>query len=539
MKKIVSKPFNLLLLLIITTFIIRLIVAYTTGLGIGEAYYFRGAVDLQLSYFDQPPLFFWASGFFVKYFGLSTLTLRLPAVLFFCGTTFLVYLSAKKIYDRWAAFWAAFTLNLSFVFTFPVAVWYQPDAPLMFFWMLSMYCLINLFFTNAENRKKKNSNVYFWWILLGIAVGLATLSKYHSAFLIVGVALFIVLKKEFRHWLKHPGLYISALIAMAFLLPIIIWNQENNWVSLLFQGSRATSSEGFKLHPEWFLRNILGQAVWLAPWIWYPLVKELFKSFKQFKIQPKSAFIFSLSVLPIVFFTIITLWSNSQYHFHWQAPGYLVLFIPLGYTLSVKLKDPKKTKRTKRWLIISSAVVILIPTFFVLQMNTGFWQKNGPREIVQKFGGKYDPTMEGYDFEQIKKRFEKEGWLTQDRLFVGTTRWWQTGKIDWALKGEKDVVVFSNDPRNFAFFSKPAELIGYDAVVIRFSSKRPIIEIQPFFNTITRLEDIEISRRGGKEMTLEVYYCEEFKIPENYDGDFPVYRQLLGKHPFYDGVDSN
>ncbi len=46
--------------LIIVTFFIRLLIAaYTTGLGNGESYYFRGALHLEWSYsFDQPPCFF-------------------------------------------------------------------------------------------------------------------------------------------------------------------------------------------------------------------------------------------------------------------------------------------------------------------------------------------------------------------------------------------------------------------------------------------------------------------------------------------------
>ncbi len=533
MKMSSLKPTVLVWLLILVTFVLRIIVASTTGLGIGESYYFRGAVDLQLSYFDQPPLFFWISGLFVKFLGLNNFALRISAVLFFGGTTLLTFLSAKKLFNEWAAFWAALILNMSFVFTLPVAVWYQPDAPLMFFGMLSVYILINIFFYDSEKSgKRKKSIIYFWWILLGISVGLASLAKYHSIFIIAGGGLFIILNKENRHWLKHPGLYIAAVISIASLLPVIIWNSENHWISFLFQGSRASGSSGFRLHPEWFLRSVLGQALWLAPWIWYPTIKELFKSFKKFSSDSKYAFIFCLSVLPIAFFTIITLWSNSQYHFHWQALGYLILFMPLGFTVADKLENTSKAKKTKRWLRNSAIALIVITTFLTLQMNIGFWQTYGPREIVQKFGGTHDPTMEGFDFDQILDRFEQEGWLEQDSIFVGTTRWWQTGKVDWALKGKKDVVIFNNDPRNYAFFAEPEKMLGYDCVVVRFHSDKEPEELDLFFDKVSPREGIDIVRGGVVEMKLQVYYCENFKIPQNYQGDFPVYRQMNGKHPF-------
>jgi hypothetical protein len=536
MKRISNQPIHLLLLLIGTTFIIRLIIAYTTGLGIGEAYYFRGAVDLQLSYFDQPPFFFWVSGLFVKYFGLSNITLRLPAVVFFTGTTFFVYLSGKELFSEWAGFWAALTLNLSFVFTLPVAVWYQPDAALMFFWMVSIYSLIQLFFSKEKDNSggKNNKYVYGWWILLGVSTGLASLSKYHSVFLIAGTVIFIVVNKKYRTWIKHPGPYLALIITLLLLLPVILWNKENNWVSFLFQGNRATISGGFELHPEWFIRNIIGQAVWLAPWIWYPLVVELFKSARKFRITAEYSFFFSLAILPIAFFTVITLWSNSQYHFHWQAPGYLVLFLPLGYSITHKLADHSRARKAKRWLIGSSSVLVFLSTVLILQMNTGFLQKIGPREFVQKLRGGHDPTLEGYDFVQIHERFEKEGWYNQKNLFVGTTRWWQTGKVDWALKGKKNIVVFDNDPRNYAFFSEPDKYINYDCVLVRFKSDGSIDYIKPFFSGIQKLKGIDIVRCGIKELEMDVFYCHGFRIPERYSENFPVYRQIQGKHPFYD-----
>src|ERR1700712_4795291 len=98
MKKITQSNAALYtIFLIITTFVIRLFIAAYTGLGIGEAYYFRGALHLDLSYFDQPPLFFWLSGLSFKVFGLTNLGIRFPAVLLFSGTSWLLFWVTKKL----------------------------------------------------------------------------------------------------------------------------------------------------------------------------------------------------------------------------------------------------------------------------------------------------------------------------------------------------------------------------------------------------------------------------------------------------------
>ena len=96
----IHNAYKYTLILIIITLLIRLIIAWKTGLGIGEAYYFRGAKDIALSYFDQPPLFLWLSGLSIRLFCLSNFALRLPAVLLFAGTSWLLYIIGERMSDN-------------------------------------------------------------------------------------------------------------------------------------------------------------------------------------------------------------------------------------------------------------------------------------------------------------------------------------------------------------------------------------------------------------------------------------------------------
>jgi len=71
--------------------------------------------------------------------------------------------------------------------------------------------------------------------------------------------------------------------------------------------------------------------------------------------------------------------------------------------------------------------------------------------VVSFGGGKIDPTIQGVDYNDIMTRFEKEGWIQNKNVFAGSSRWWLAGKVDWALKGKKDIICFNRDPRNLAF----------------------------------------------------------------------------------------
>jgi 4-amino-4-deoxy-L-arabinose transferase-like glycosyltransferase len=312
-------------------------IASFTGLGIGESYYVRGAKYLQLSYFDQPPLFFWIGGLAIRLLGENTFALRLPTVLMFAGTTWFLYQIGKSLFGGWTGFFAALLMNTSFVFTVSVACWFQPDAPLMFFWLACTYCILQTVHPLENYNKvrilRKSYKSYFGWILTGVTLGLTSLSKYHAIFLAIGVFLFFLSHNEQRHWLWHPGPYIALLINFIFLLPVFIWNSQNDWISFVFQGTRSGSVGAFTLHFDWFFASLAGQAVWLLPWIWGPLVWQIPKLPTAGKA---ASFCFWTAICPILFFTVVALWRNPQGHFHWQAPGYMMLFIPLGSLIDKK-----------------------------------------------------------------------------------------------------------------------------------------------------------------------------------------------------------
>ena len=106
-------------------------------------------------------------------------------------------------------------------------------------------------------------------------------------------------------------------------------------------------------------------------------------------------------------------------------------------------------------------------------------------------------------------------------------------KIDWALKGEKDVICFSFDPRNTAFLSDPKTLLGKDAVIIAQENEASVdADVKPYFDSVKQLPDIEIIRHGRVELHLQVYYCTKFHQSAQQRNDMPLYRQLNGLPPF-------
>ena len=157
--------------LLIIGFLFRLLAGTWMGLGYSEAYHFSGAIRPALSYFDHPPLTFWLAWLGLTVWGqVEPLGLRLPFILLFSGTTWLTFVLGRRLFGPWPGFYAALLLNLSAVFTWSTAFFIQPDGPLMFFWLVCLWCLIKVLFDDPGRPN-------LWWAGVGLSLGAALLSK--------------------------------------------------------------------------------------------------------------------------------------------------------------------------------------------------------------------------------------------------------------------------------------------------------------------------------------------------------------------------
>ncbi|MCK4602774.1 MAG: glycosyltransferase family 39 protein, partial [Phycisphaerae bacterium] len=217
------------LLLIVASAAFRLFAAWGVGLGYGESYYFSCAMHPALSYFDQPPLASWLAYLSVQIAGrVGPLVLRLPFITLFAGTTWLMFVLTRRLFGARAGLFAALLLNLSAVFTVPVACFLQPDGLLMFFYLACVYCLTRIFFDPRSRR------AWLWWVAAGATLGLAMLSKYHAVFIIFGAAVFVITRRRQRCWLRHPGPYLAIAVAAAIFSPVLVWNSQHGWISFLW-----------------------------------------------------------------------------------------------------------------------------------------------------------------------------------------------------------------------------------------------------------------------------------------------------------------
>lgn len=504
-----TTPQYVAMLIVIISTLIRIILAGTIGLGVDESYVVSIARIFSLSYFDHPPLHFWIIWLTHQITGSENeVMLRLPFIGMFAVTSWLMYRLGARLFGEWAGVYAALLLNVSAVFSLSTGSWILPDGPLMLFMMSSTLVLVKIFFGPASASSRP------LWILAGLLTGLGMLAKYHAIFVAFGSFVFMLTTKEYRRMLFTAGPYLAAGTAIIVFLPVVIWNQEHSWISFLFQGGRSVARGFFPLK---MLGNIAGQAAWVLPWIWVPLVWVLCKgigagpgNMVRNSPQSKQWLLCCLAIGPIAMFTIATLWG-AQGLFHWQAPGYLFAIPLLGRAVAEWMERNGRLSRI--WLTASVTIFLLVVTLLGSHTATGWLRQVEPQWFEQG-----DPTTEALDWRDLPEYLADQGLLSSRAEFIVAPHWIDAGKIDYVLRGRLPVLCLSSEPHHFAFMYNIADFQGKDALII---GRKPIIDnalrmYQPYFTAIEPVGTLAIKRAGIPEFEVKVFYAKGFT------GSFPL-----------------
>lgn len=477
--------------------LLRLLLAASLGLAVDESYAVSVARDWSLSYFDHPPLSFWLAGAVARVAGSEyRLLVRLPFILLFAGTSWMMYRLGARLFGERAGFYAALLLNLAPVFSVTTGGWVLPDGPLVFFMLATVLCLerVLLHEETVEHPTR-------WWLAAGVFTGLAMLSKYHGVFLAAGTLLFLLTQADRRRWLLKPEPYLASAIAVAMFLPVLIWNERNDWVSFRFQGAR-----GVPHHPSLlpFLQTVGGQAGYLLPWIWVPLVWLLAKGLVDGARNPKRWFLCCLAVGPILFFTLPSLGGNPGLP-HWAAPGYLLLFPLLGAAVDRRLAEGSTA--TRRWLVGSAAGFLIILAVAATHAATGWMARLAPALFERG-----DPSWEVVDWSELRPALAERGVTGGAHRIVAATSWIAAGKIAHALGPDIPVVCLCDHPHHFHFLYPETQAIGRDVVLVeRVSARNDVAAAMARYSRAAEpLGVVTIHRHGNPEFQLGLYLAREY-----------------------------
>jgi hypothetical protein len=494
--KWLSRPDHAALATIATFTVLRLLLAGAVGLGVDGAYTVSVAHDLELSYYDHPPLQYWIAHLFLPLFGDGRAA-RVPFIALFAGSCWLLFRLTRRLFDAQAGLLAVVALNCSGYFTLGSGFLVLPDGPLQLALLAAALSLANGLYPEGERTPSQ----LVTWLKTGFWVGVAGLCKFHALLFAAGVLWFLLSVPRQRARLRHPAPWLGALLALAVASPVIVWNMRHDWISVGYQAGRAALTG---VHPAYLLANLAGQALWIFPWIFLPLLIAAWGALRAGAPAERSWYCVCLALPTIVVFTLVPLWGRVGLP-HWQMPGWLMLYPVLGEWAFRSIAP----LRRRRFGLASAGALLLMIVLFVAEAATGYGRVLAPRIFARG-----DPTLEVFEWSQLPPELEARG-LLRPGTFVITTNWIYAGKIDQALHDAVPVVVFGGNQKQFGLRHDPHSLLGRDAIVVGpVDSLHGVGDaLRPHFESIEELAPFALGRSGMSEIPLRLLLARDLKTP--------------------------
>lgn len=456
-----------------------------------EAYYWKYAKNLALSYFDHPPMAAYIIAFFTWIGGDNIFFVRIGSIILSTGLLILLYSITQRLFQdqKWAIL-TILAINCTVIFSIG-AVIITPDVPFLFFWALIVYSLVRL----------QESDQWKWWYLAGAALGFGLLSKYTAILIAPGIFVYLLLSASQRKWLVTIHPYFGLLLALLIFSPVIIWNYQHDWASFFFQSSNRFSQMR-RLRFDYFFQLLGSQLGMLTPYIfilvivgWVQIGRLSFKERNE-----KYSLLFWIA-FPVYF--IFTLSSfRSLVKMNWLAPAYITSII--ASIVWIHSANTKWSERFKKWFkpgLILGLVIVLVMHLM---------------PIVPVFPSRKGDTWTGWQ-ELSEKILEIKAEMGEDAFIFGheykipSEITFYTPNHETTHSGE----IIGEKGLQYTYWTNFDELIGKNAIFITSNAQRyrNIDKIRQYFGLVEEQAPLQIIRRNQVFRIFYLYRCYGYRGP--------------------------
>ena len=288
--------------------ILRLWAATQAELAPDETYYWLWSRTPAFGYADHPPMIAWWIWLSTQILGDSPLGVRTLPVLSAVVTSIAVFGIATQLWNRSIALRAVLWFNAT-ILVGVGAIFASPDAPSTMFWALALWVLSTIFRTQRS----------WLWILVGLFAGLGCVSKYTNLFFGLGILAWIFTDPVGRRWFRSPWLWAGGLIACLVFSPVILWNEQHDWISFSQQFGRVKVHQVMLRYLPEFVAT---QAGLLNPLIAYFAVLAIWIAFRRANDYRSNPSMFLAAVAAPTVAYMVAHAFHGRVQANWLAPIY-------------------------------------------------------------------------------------------------------------------------------------------------------------------------------------------------------------------------
>jgi len=521
--------------LLIISALVRGFLAAFIEFGNDEVYYWTYAMYPDWSHFDHPGMVGWIMQLFsLNLLFDSELALRMSSVIFMTIDTYIIYRLGCEIKNKLAGFYAALLYTASLYCFVITGIFILPDTPLMMFTLLSIYCFLSSFRAERSVVEKSSAildDIYSLptvgrndglLLLGGLFAGLALLSKYSAIFIWLGVGIYVLFYD--RKQLKNKYLYLSALISVVCMLPVLIWNLRNDFISFTFHSDRVSLLG--KIAPTNFLTEILGEFGYNNPINYVLIIIALVSLWRGNKYMDEFPRRFILS-FALPFIGVFWFFSATRPILpHWSAPAFsLLLFFPATYLADKQLVTEGKIKMPKS-VITALSLLLFVLILGTVEIKTGFIPLNfSEKSRTIQYYGKDDLTAGIYgwrsikdDFQEIRQKKIDEGLMKEGDGMVGL-KWFPMANFDYYVANPLEINMYGlrdvSEIHKYAWINEYRGGLqkGADYWFLNESSDyySPGRYLVSHFEEVVPCDTITVERCGKPVKYVFVYMCKGLK----------------------------
>ena len=477
-------------LLLISLFRVYFILTGPFDLSPDEAHYWEWSRRIDWSYYSKGPVIAYLISLGTFLFGDTVFGVRAFAIVLSAASSFLLYLTGRDLYDKQTGLVSGLLLQIVPLYS-AYGILMTIDSPFIFFWVLSVYLLQKLLHRNAYEVRTGAFDYY--WVLLGISVGLGLLTKYTMAFFLISGFLCMVSWKETRNLLLTPGPYAALVFSLAVFSPVILWNAANGWVTLKHTAGQAHIARGFALSAKSFFEFTGSQIGVITPVLCILIFTALWKIRK----TRQGNFLFWLSLPTILFFTLKSLQGKVQAN--WALPGYATGFIAFS---AYYMNGSMFAKKGMRALLTAGLLLAVLITSFA----------HFP--ALLHLPQKLDPTARLVGWKELGQEvsmISRELSLSAP-VFIFSDRYQISSELAFYMENRPETYCINLGRRMNQYDLWPGfgGLTGYNAVFVRASQSDVPQEIEDVFARYEK-EDITVQTRQKKVMKFTIFKCYDFK----------------------------
>ena len=359
-----SRAWRHALMILAGTTLLRLAVGAIVPLFPDETYYWDWSRTLMPGYFDHPPMIALLVRAGTAIFGDPRHRRAFFSILAGSGAIFAVALTARELAGDGAA-----KLAVLLLCCMPLAavglILATPDAPMLCAASWALYAVVRALQVPDDGARRPTLR---WWIVAGLAIGLAMASKYTAILLPLSIALACVLHPRLQNKFGEPGPYLAVIVASLVLVPVLWWNWRHDWVSFKFQlGHGLGEPQGGivgALNRE--LELLGGQIGLVSPILFYYVVRAIKRAFEP--TPDGTRLVLGMAAAGSLAFFVYSA-THRRAEANWPA----IAWIPAVILLAT---EPVGSDRSERWLTrglwlggVLSAVVCIHAVYPIIPLR--------------------------------------------------------------------------------------------------------------------------------------------------------------------------